>query len=570
MKWHRMSSLLPLAIVMLGASAKTASAQSTGWVAVVGYTGSLQSGRGVTITHTYVQGASGLEEVNSEEFTPGAHTFARVEGIYDNCTAVATNVTFTITANKWTFLEVPMTFTTCQVSIDMNVTGDHNEDGVGTVLYYVPANVGPSLDVASCTTVAAGSAFYAWANFHTCTGQAPFHSHVIVAVTPGLHSLTDYTDTVSYLADTTDLASQIGYAFLDVRNPHPNGLNLATDVGITLIGGSYGGFVSTNVFRIVNHGPANAAGVEVASGDIFDPEERGDFRYVLTMTDGSCGISSCALGFLPAGDSTTMTVRMYAVPADPTSNAPENFPTLTPTCVNARVVHHQFVLNDSVPPDPNTANDKADCIHGGSVPVTVALGSSTPSNQTVQSGSTNVPMLQFLLTPTAPQTITGVTVAASGTGNEQVDVSAVRLYLDKNGNGAVDAGDSIISTGTFATNDGTVTLAVNPGLSITTPTSLLVTYSFTLTIAERIGGGIVLAMFPLLILPSFRRRKTLLAMLIVMLTAVAITACGGDSSTGPKPGNGSVTFESTLTGVTTNTGSLSSLAVSGATITVNK
>ncbi|MDQ2931529.1 MAG: hypothetical protein M3Y05_12050 [Gemmatimonadota bacterium] len=360
----RIAFLLPVALTMVGASAMAATAQSTGWVALYTHVGPSAARVPLPITHTYVQGTNGLVEYNSEEFSPGTHTFARVEGEYHNCTATAENVTFTITAGKWTYVDVPMVFKSCQFSIAAGSTGLPGGDGFGTVLLATLADIGPSSLVASCTLVPGTSSYYLWSDFHACTGQA--------------------------------------------------------------------------------------------------------------------------------------------------------------------------------------------------------------SNQTVRSGTTNVPMLEFLLTPASPQTITGVTVAASGTGNEQVDVSAVNLYLDKNGNGAVDAGDSVIATGTFATNDGIVSLAVNPGLNITAPTSLLVTYSFTVTIAERIGGGIVLAMFPLLILPSFRRRKTLLAMLVVMLTTVAITACGGDSSTGPKPGNGSVTFKSTLTGITTSTGTLSSLAVSGATITVNK
>jgi len=174
-----------------------------------------------------------------------------------------------------------------------------------------------------------------------------------------------------------------------------------------------------------------------------------------------------------------------------------------------------------------------------------------------------------VLTPATQQTITGVTVQASGTGNEQADVSSVKLYVDKNGNGAVDSNDSLVASGTFAANDGSVSLAVNPGLAITAPTALLVTYSFSVTVAERLGGAIVLAFLPLFLIPATRKRKTVLAMLLVMITSVAVVSCGGDS-TGPKPGTGSVTFKSTLTGVTTSTGSVANLAVSGATITINK
>lgn len=572
----RIAFLLPVTLTMLGASAMAATAQNVGWVALAAHVGSPATGEPLAIIHTYVQGASGLEDANTEEFSAGTHTFARVEGIYKNCIATAENVGFTITAGKWTYVDVPMTFRECQYSIGMNEIGYPGADGTGTVLYFEPGNIaGGNPTLLSCTTIGGGPAFYAWTNFHSCTGKVPYGATVRITATPGGNSCCTF-DPTTFVADTNyrdnELINDFYYSFADSTKPHPQGLKLATDVGITLIGGTYGGFVSTSVFRIVNHGPNNALDLVVGATLSLSDVDSGAVARVLTMSDGYCTAAGdeCNLRLLPAGDSTTLTVRMYAVPLDSASRAGDNFPPHTQTCVQAYVTHRLVDYADHSPPDPNTSNDSADCIRGGAVPVTVALGGTPPSSQTVRSGTTNVPMLEFLLTPASPQTITGVTVAASGTGNEQVDVSAVNLYLDKNGNGAVDAGDSVIATGTFATNDGIVSLAVNPGLNITAPTSLLVTYSFTVTIAERIGAGIVLAMFPLLILPSFRRRKTLLAMLIVMLTTVAITACGGDSSTGPKPGNGSVTFKSTLTGITTSTGSLSSLAVSGATITVNK
>ena len=79
----------------------------------------------------------------------------------------------------------------------------------------------------------------------------------------------------------------------------------------------------------------------------------------------------------------------------------------------------------------------------------------------------------------------------------------------------------------------------------------------------------MLAFLSLFFIPATRKRKAVLAVLLVMITSVAVVSCGGDS-TGPQQNNGSVTFKSTLTGVTTTTGSVANLTVSGATITINK
>jgi hypothetical protein len=57
-----------------------------------------------------------------------------------------------------------------------------------------------------------------------------------------------------------------------------------------------------------------------------------------------------------------------------------------------------------------------------------------------------VPVLQFALTPTGSASLNSITLTASGSGNEQVDITAVRLYVDANGNGQVDGAESAIAT----------------------------------------------------------------------------------------------------------------------------
>jgi hypothetical protein len=530
--------------------------------------GSTDTFRDLGVSHTFVQGPNGLEETFTAEFTPGSHTLARIDAALSDCRASADNVTFTITAGRWTEVDVPVTLRDCKMNIALlplgAVASNGSGDGVGTVNFTIFPSIGAPISVASCTIVEGGPALYQWQNFHGCHGVAPYGSKVMVTATAGHNSLSGYGPD-STLADTLDAYDGFGFAFFDTTSPHPDGVSLKTDLGITLVGGSAQGFVSNSIFRIVNHGPNNAYRVGVLVNAIAS--ENANVEESTSIVDGSCGGSSCSLLMLPAGDSTTVNVRLETIP-DPEPDTPaDSFPSANVTCTTVTVSNQ--LASESGPPDPNASNNTAACI-STAVPVTVALGGSTPPSHTVAAGASDVPMIEFLVTPASQQTITGVTVQASGTGNEQTDVTAVKLYIDKNSNGAVDAGDSVVATGTFAANDGTVTLAVNPGLVITTPTALMVTYSFSVTVAERLGGAIVLAFLPLFLIPATRKRKTLLAMLLVMITSVAVASCGGDSSTGPKKNNGSVTFQSTLTGVSTTVGSVANLTVAGATITIDK
>jgi len=567
---HRVrSSLVATLAFTLSSTMPSAASAQVGWAHfrthVVGSNNSFED-RGVS--HTFVQGSNGLEETFTAEFTPGSHTLARIDAPIGDCRASADNVSFTITAGKWTEVDVPVTLRDCKLNIAILPVGDGNfngvGDGVGTVNFTVFPSIGAPIPVANCTTVEGGPALYQWVDFHACHGVAPYGDRVTVTVTPGLNSLSGYK-VDSAAADTLDALDGFGFAFADTTHPHPNGVSLHTDLGITLVGGSAQGFVSNSIFRIVNHGPNNAYNVRVLVDAIATENE--NVNGAMSIADGSCGGLSCSLSMLPAGDSTTVNVRLETIPDLQPDTPADSFPSVMVSCTTLTVSNYGAADNPG-PADPNTSNNTAACITT-TVPVTVALGGSTPPSHTVAAGSSDVPMIEFVLSPASLQTVTGVTVQASGTGNEQTDVTAVHLYIDKNANGAVDAGDSLVATGTFAANNGSVTLAVNPGLAITAPTALLVTYSFSVTVAERLGGAIVLAFLPLFLIPATRKRKTVLAMLLVMLTSVAVVSCGGDS-TGPKTGNGSVTFQSTLTGVTTTTGSVANLAVSGATITINK
>jgi hypothetical protein len=475
-------------------------------------------------------------------------------------------VTFTIVANKWTIVDVPVAWTDCALSVDINLLGGHNNDGTGQATVATASSSGGGPTVASCHSAVTGTGVMVYVDFHACHGTIAYGATGTLTLVPDARSCCDQGPD-SFPVDFAHVLyiPQGGY-FIDTTGGGPSEQHFNADLSVALVNSSYGGQTMSSTFRVVNHGPHNALNVGlVPLGDSLEDQ---DAQVAWSASDGNCFTSPlngspCVVNILPAGDSTTFTVRYSGVPNDP--NGP--VPTQTQFCVGVRVSSINPPYSDDPPPDNNQSNNTAPCILH-SLPVTVALGGSSPADQVVQKGSTSVPMLEFALTPASFATLSSVTIAAQGSGNEQVDVTSVRIYLDKNGNGHVEGTDSVLASGAFAANDGSVTLTLNPAYAITTPVDILVTYDFSTTLAQRLGGGAALAVLPLLLVPAMRRRRRLAMLGLLMVAGVTVASCGS-SSTGPGSANAS-TYKATLTGLTVSGFSKNDLSVPGATITIDK
>jgi hypothetical protein len=92
-----------------------------------------------------------------------------------------------------------------------------------------------------------------------------------------------------------------------------------------------------------------------------------------------------------------------------------------------------------------------------------------------------VPVLQIAASNpgAAGATLTGLQLAASGSGDDATGVSNVSLYLDNNGNGLVDASDSLLAGGTYPSNNGTLTLNFTAVVGPASTAHLLVAYNFS-------------------------------------------------------------------------------------------
>jgi uncharacterized repeat protein (TIGR01451 family) len=299
-------------------------------------------------------------------------------------------------------------------------------------------------------------------------------------------------------------------------------------------------------------------GVDTASNITLNNPLPDNFAAVsFSPSQGSCAGTTCNLGDLTAGSSVTVTLS--AIPA-----------LALDSYTNTASVSSG--ITDPVP--GNNSSSLTFTIVGDAPPVKISLGSSNPGAKTVLKGSSNVAALQVLVTPPAGSSLTdyalaGLTLQASGTGNDASDITAVKLFPDNNGNGLVDAGEEIlqISSGIFAAKDGTLTLSF-ASTGILNGRNYLIALDFSSTIAMNqfeisLGGLLMLAG-----IGFSRRRKIALGLLGLGLTMMLVS-CPGDT---PPPETR--TYKLTLTAVNIqkagSSATVSGLPLSGAILSIEK
>lgn len=129
---------------------------------------------------------------------------------------------------------------------------------------------------------------------------------------------------------------------------------------------------------------------------------------------------------------------------------------------------------------------------GGGVPssLTISAGSANPAAENILKGTTDVPMLQLKMDAVSGTDVkvTSMVFRAQGTGDDKIDVTTVKLYLDRDADGLVDTFDTSLGTGTYNVDNGTVTISsltqVIPGGSTQ---NWLVTYSFGSSVPDTLN-----------------------------------------------------------------------------------
>lgn len=93
--------------------------------------------------------------------------------------------------------------------------------------------------------------------------------------------------------------------------------------------------------------------------------------------------------------------------------------------------------------------------------VTISVGGQNTDPGTQQLGDANIEVMMLQIdffNNELAVLIDTITVTGEGTGDEASDVASVKFYNDVNNDGALDAGDTLLATSTFAADNGTVNL----------------------------------------------------------------------------------------------------------------
>lgn len=116
-------------------------------------------------------------------------------------------------------------------------------------------------------------------------------------------------------------------------------------------------------------------------------------------------------------------------------------------------------------------------MQGQSIDLAFAIGSQTrPGRLTVmqnhpiadhfwwQGGDPDNEMLSLMVCADPFEGVlwNSITLQASGTGNDATDITAVKVWLDNNNNAQVDPGDTLVGSGVYPVDNGTVTITLTP------------------------------------------------------------------------------------------------------------
>ena len=144
----------------------------------------------------------------------------------------------------------------------------------------------------------------------------------------------------------------------------------------------------------------------------------------------------------------------------------------------------ELTLQDGGPNDADGAANGVVRDPGGAAvvasPPIVTLSALPTTNRTVTAGATSVVVVRFRVSSDSGDVaLDTIALAASGSGNDAADVRAVKLWVDVNSDGAVDAGDALVGTGSYAGDNAPLQLQLSSPFALPMgDTDFLVTYDF--------------------------------------------------------------------------------------------
>jgi hypothetical protein len=140
------------------------------------------------------------------------------------------------------------------------------------------------------------------------------------------------------------------------------------------------------------------------------------------------------------------------------------------------------------------------------VTLSIEQGPESPVNTAIAKGAVDVPLAQLRLTPRdGSARLDSLSLSASGTGRDDLDLAQLRLIHDTNANGQFDAGEAVLASGAFSVDNGSMTFTLGTPLVVAAVTHVLVVADVNSTVTTAslwLGGGASLMMLGALGLPG--------------------------------------------------------------------
>ena len=340
------------------------------------------------------------------------------------------------------------------------------------------------------------------------------------------------------------------------ETPDPNGANDASDAVVT---------------AVTEAPPPPVADLALFKSAPASVETGQPFRYQLTVVNTS---AQPARG-VTLVDALPAEVALVSAPADCTTSGATvtctlgsleggeiatRFIEVAAPATATTLVNSATVTSDSDDPNPGNDRDSAETVvtaPDGNAPqpgLVVRPGQNTPANATVVAGSAGNPVLQVAVTAAEDEAVSlgGFTLSAAGSGQDALDLTAVKVFADLDGDGRAGPGDSLLATGRFAADDGTLELA--PAAEVTVPAGATVHLLVTADLnAVLVRGPFVpllsLAMLGFGLRSLARRRR--LWLLLALIGVLLVTGCSSLAPTPPLPPQvETASYQLTLTRVT--------------------
>ena len=115
--------------------------------------------------------------------------------------------------------------------------------------------------------------------------------------------------------------------------------------------------------------------------------------------------------------------------------------------------------------------------------------------------------LRFVNQGPMPLKVSGLRLKGSGTGNDLLDVAAVKAWWDRDANGVVDPTDTLLTSGIYPADDGELVLNLGSTYPAQSrlPYDVLVTYDFAGYVAA--GGSFAITVTPATVTAADRGQR---------------------------------------------------------------